>query len=138
MNSQKLANELKNIVERGLEDLPVPYVKGNSIRIGSNVVRITKHGNLVYNIKDNKKIAHTFSKTAAIAVAKTCQKNNSYLKQLMLLDNEVAKHVNDALFYKNSLRKTKDDMRLDILETRLDISMNRAYDAKRQLEQFIY
>jgi len=138
MNSQKLANELKEVIEKGLEDLPVPYVKGNSIRIGANVVRTSKHGNLVYNLKDNKKIAHTFSKTAAVAIAKTCQRNTQYLSEILELDNEVNKHFNDALFFKHSLRRTKDPMRYDILETRLDISMSRAYEAKYQLEQFIF
>ena len=137
MNSQKLAKDLKLLIEQGLEDVPVPYAKGNSIRIGPMVVRTSKHGNLVYDTSTNKKVAHTFSKTAAIAIAKNYKKHSKIIDECMPIDDIIAKHFNDALFFKHGMRNASPE-RYDILETRLDISLDRAYDARAKLERFIF
>ena len=80
-------NELTRLIEQGLEHVPFPYVKGNSVRIGNYVVRTSKRGNFVYNIKEKEQIAHTFSKTAAVAIAKKCAEGNkSIINEVMKLD----------------------------------------------------
>ena len=137
MNSQKLTNDLIELIDKGLEDLPVPYIKGNSIRIGPMVVRTSKHGNLVYDTSTNKKVAHTFSKTAAIAIAKNYKKSRNIVERCMPIDDTIAKHFNDAVFFKHGMRNATPE-RCDILETRLDISLDKAYDARARLERFIF
>ena len=54
-----LINELKALIEQGLEDVPFPYVKGNSVRIGNMIIRTSKSGNYVYDMKHKEQIAHT-------------------------------------------------------------------------------
>ena len=44
-------SELKALIEQGLENIPFPYVKGNSVRIGNMVVRTSKNGNFVFDMK---------------------------------------------------------------------------------------
>jgi len=137
MNSQKLVKELQALIEKGLEHYPVPYIKGNSIRIGKMVVRTSKHGNLVYDTIENKKVAHCFTKSAAIAIARTYKREPQAIKQILEIDDTISKHLNDAMFFKHGM-KSADDTRYDVLETRLDISLTRAYNARAQLDKYIY
>jgi len=137
MKSQKLVKELQDLIEKGLEHYPVPYVKGNSIRIGAMVVRTSKHGNLVYDTVENKKVAHCVTKSAAIAIARTYKKDPKAIQSILHIDDNISKHLNDAMFYKHGM-KTADDMRYDILETRLDISLARARNDRAQLDKYIY
>ena len=69
MISPKVLKDLQEIIEANIDPTLFPYRKGNSIRIGSIVVRESKSGHLVYCAKANKQIARTFSKTAAVAIA---------------------------------------------------------------------
>jgi hypothetical protein len=140
MSIQKIREELKSLIEEGVKNLPVPYAKGNSIRIGSMVVRSSSHGHLVYDIEENKKIAHCFSKRAAIAIAKNIAegRNKNIVREVKTIDDMLSKHYNDALFFKHGLYTTKEASRKDILETRLDISMYKVDACKHQLDQFIY
>ena len=137
MNSQKLAHDLKSLIDKGLEDVAVPYAKGNSIRIGPMVIRTSKHGNLVYDTSTNKKVAHTFSKTAAVAIAKNYKTSEGIVNKCMPIDDTLSKHFNDALFFKHGMRSCSPE-RYTILETRLDISLDKAYIARTKLEQFIF
>jgi len=137
MNSQKLAKDLKDLIEKGLEHYPLPVAKGNSVRIGAMVVRSSKHGHLVYDTSTNKKVAHTFSKTAAIAIAKNYKQTQNIVSKCLPIDDILSKHFNDALFYKHGMRNASPE-RYDVLETRLDISLNKAHQARSQLEQFIF
>lgn len=137
MNSQKLVKDLQALIERGLEHYPVPLVKGNSIRIGKMVIRTSKHGNLVYDTTENKKVAHCFTKSAAIAIARTYKKDPALLKNILRIDDSISKHINDAMFFKHGM-KNADDMRYEVLETRLDISLTRARNERSQLDKYIY
>ena len=59
MNSEYVATQLEEIVNKGLEELPIPYAKGNSIRIKHIIVRKSPKGYLIYNTKDNNQVANS-------------------------------------------------------------------------------
>ena len=132
-------NELTRLIEQGLEHVPFPYVKGNSVRIGNYVVRTSKRGNFVYNIKEKEQIAHTFSKTAAVAIAKKCAEGNkSIINEVMKLDLEIEKNYNDAMFFQHSFKATDDELRKEVLECRLDIATSKIDQGRSRLEDYIY
>lgn len=70
MNSEKLLNDLEEIVNRGLEDSAIPMAKGNSIRIKHVVIRKSPKGYLIYDSKENRQVTRTYFKTTAVAIAK--------------------------------------------------------------------
>ena len=115
-----------------------PYKKGNSIRIGHAVIRKSKRGYLVYDCKANKKVAETYSKTAAVAWAKCLVKERDYFSQIEQLDETIAKHHSDSLFYKNTIEKTENEIKRDTAEFRLEISMQKTQEAKANLMRFIF
>lgn len=143
MKSKKLpptiAQELETLINRNLDTSYFPYVKGKSIRIGHIIVRETSFGFLVFNTKTNKEVDKMFCKTSAVALAKTVAQGecppNDYIRNL---DKVIEKNYNDAVFYKHTMKVTKDDTKFFVAQTRYDIAASKTLYAKEQLDKYIY
>jgi hypothetical protein len=134
-----LAQELEDIVVSGLAEIPLPYQKGNSIRLKNVVIRKHKNGYRVFNISTNKHIQTVFTKTAAVAIAKLyAQKQEDMVDSIINLDDRVAKHYMDALFAKRTVESSKDNMRRESAETNFDIALERAWSSLAQIESYIF
>jgi len=138
MKKASLVNELKALIEQGLEDVSFPYVKGNSVRIGNAIVRTSKSGNFVFDMKYKRQIAHTFCKTAAVAIAKKHAEGQNVVNEVMKLDYEIEKNYNDAVFFQHSYDKSNDELRKEVLECRLDIATTKIDKGRSRLEDYIY
>ena len=138
MTTEKLLNDLEEIVNRGLEDSAIPHQRGNSIRIKHVIIRKSPKGYLIYDAKENKQIVRTAFKSSAIAIAKNLAQGNDITDKLMAYDNAMLKHYNDAVFYKHSMKKSKDESSKQIRATRLDVSMQESYRLRSQLDHYIF
>lgn len=145
MSSKKLtpqlAKELENLINNKIDTSYFPYVKGKSIRIGHIIVRETKAKFfLVFDTKENKEIGKMFCKTSAVALAKTMAKSKEEadIKRIKELDHTISKNFTDALFYKHTMKVTKDDIKREVAETRYDIAAETLWQAKDKLDTFIY
>lgn len=138
MTENKLLNELKNLIEVNLDPSMFPYQKGNSIRIGKMVIRDSKKGFLIYDCQENKQVAITFCKTAAVALAKSLAKGNNLTSKVIELDNTIQKNYNDAMFFSHSLRVSKDEIRKEVIQTRLEIARTRTEQARSALDYIIF
>ena len=58
---KQLAKDLEEIVVHGLAQVPIPYEKGNSIRVKNIVIRKHKNGYRIFDISNNKHIVTTFT-----------------------------------------------------------------------------
>ena len=138
MTAENLLHDLEEIVNRGLEDSAIPHARGNSIRIKHIVVRKSPKGYLIYDAKENCQVTRTVFKTTAIAIAKNLAQGRDLTEQLIEYDRVMLKHYNDAVFYKNCIKKCKDDFVREIRETRLDISIEESRRVRNQLDRFIF
>ena len=138
MTNTTLLKELQHLIEDKLDPSMFPYQKGNSIRIGKIVVRDSKKGFLIYDCQENKQIAITFSKTAALALAKSLAKGHNNTKTVMELDQTIQKNYMDALFFTNTIKTTKDEFKKDVTQTRLEIAKARTANAKSALDSIIF
>ena len=136
--SPKLATELENLINNNLDMSFFPYVKGKSVRIKHIVVRETSFGFLVFDTKENREVAKTFCKTSALALAKNVAFDRNRINEIQQLDRFIQKHYNDALFFKHTIRVTKDEERKFVAETRYDIAAAKTREAKEKLDRFIY
>jgi len=137
MINKQILKDLQEIIEDNLDPSMFPYQKGNSIRIARFVIRESRAGYLVYDIESNKQLAKTFCKTAAIAFAKSLHKGRD-TRRVLDLDKTIEKHYNDCVFYKNTIRKTKDEIRKEITTIRYEIAKTKTSDAKKRLDSFIF
>lgn len=133
-----IINDLEEIVNKGLEDSAIPYKKGNSIRIKHIVVRKSPKGYLIYDAKENRQVVRTFFKSSAIAIAKNLAQGKNIIDKLKVYDDLMLKHYNDAVFYKNSIKRCKDEFTREIRETRLDIALHESRKLRNQLDHYIF
>lgn len=139
MITETVLNELEAIVNKGLENNFIPYKKGNSIRIKNMVVRHNaKKGYLIYDTKTNNQIARTHFKSSALAIAKNLAVGKNHTETLLEYDQQLLKHYNDAVFFKNVLKKTKDVVSAEIREVRLEISIDKTRDIREKIDNFIF
>jgi len=138
MDQNLLINELEAIINKGFDGVHFPYVKGNSIRIGKMIIRTSKHGYLVYDTEHNKQVDQTFSKASAIAMAKSLAHNKDNSVAIMRLDKQIEKNYMDSVYFHNSYKKTEDDMKKEVLLTRLDIAQANTEHARSLLDNYIY
>lgn len=145
MNSNKvtpeLAKELENLINNKIDTSYFPYVKGKSIRIGHIIVRETKAKFfLVFDTKENKEIGKMFCKTSALALAKTMatSQENADINKIKQLDHTISKNFTDALFYKHTIKITKDEIKREVAEMRYEIAADTLWEAKEKLDTFIY
>ncbi len=145
MNSKKftpeLALELENLINNTIDKSFLPYVKGKSIRIGHVIVRETKVGFfLVFDTKENTEIAKMFCKTGAVALAKSIvsKQNDAEIKIIKSLDDIISKNFNDAIFYKHTIKVTKDTIKKQVAQMRYSVARDATQHAKDKLDTFIY
>ena len=137
MINKNILKDLQEIIEDNLDPSMFPYQKGNSIRIGKIVIRESRAGYLIYDIETNTQLAKTFCKTAAIALAKSVSKGRD-TQRVIELDKVIEKHYNDCVFYKHTIRKTKDEVKKEITTNRYEIAKHITTDAKKRLDSFIF
>ena len=138
MTTEKLLNDLEEIVNRGLEDSAIPHQRGNSIRIKHIIIRKSPKGYLIYDAKENKQVVRTYFKTTAVAIAKNLAQGINITETAMECDELMLKHYNDAVFYKHSIRKTNDEFKRDIREARLDIAIQESQRVRSLLDRYIF
>lgn len=137
MIDEQILSQLEELVN-SVDLSVIPYQKGNSIRIKHYVIRKAWHGYLIYDTKENKKVTSYYSKTAAVAHVHCCVHNRAFnITEIAKLDNLLSKHHVDSLFYKNTIEKTKDELKRSVAELRLDIALTYTHDAKARLMQYI-
>lgn len=129
---------LEEIIDNNIDEVDFPQVKGNSIRIKNMVIRKSRNGYLIYDTKDNRQVAKTFCKASAVAVAKSLAKGIDQTDKVLRYDSIIEKNYNDSLFYKNTLRRTKDDFKRSVIEIRFLDAKDRTESAKRFLDSIIF
>lgn len=133
-----LAEELKNIIVQGARKYPMPFKKGNSIFIGTVVIRPSKqNGYLLYDTKESEHITTTYSKYGALAVAKLYMYNKD-IEPALYQDKTLQKYDNDCLFYKHMIENSDNQFRIDTAKVRLEISQAFYEQAVEYLEQIIF
>jgi len=133
----KLATDLQKLIDAGSKKYPLPYKKGNSIRLGHVIIRAKKDGFILFDCKEGLQICMTASKHGALAAAKTYLANKD-IDKVLRLDHNYNKHDNDCAFYANTIKKSKDVFKKEIARTRLDISEAERSCLVNDLEAIIF
>ena len=140
MNFESVADDLMEIIETGLESSSVilPYQKGNSVRIGKYAIRKNAKGYQIYDCAKNARVAVTNFKITAIALAKSLAEGKNYTDRILYADSELLKHYNDAVYYRNRIRRSDDISVVESRLHRLDISIAKSKALKQDLDKFIF
>ncbi len=138
ISNKNLVEQLERLLDENIKKVLIPHVRGNSIRIKDHIVRKSKAGWLVYNAKKNHQIARMFSKTAAVALAKTLAQGRDEFKTINQLDGYIQKHYNDALFARHVMLNTHDEEKRVVSEMKYELAWEKTCEAKDKLEAYIF
>lgn len=135
--NKKLISDLEELLNT-IDPSLFPYQKGNSIRIGKYVIRNSKGFYKIFDCESNTMIEETFCKTSAVALVKTLIKGTAAKRTILDLDKDIQKWYNDCVFYKHTMKKTKDESKYFMTYTRYEIARDRTDLAKQKLDKYIY
>jgi hypothetical protein len=130
--------QLEAIIYNGIKKTPLPFKKGNSIRIGKIVIRESKtQGYIIFDCENGLQIDVASSLRGAIAMSKLYLMNQDITK-IKYLDRKYSKYYNDSIFYKASLKNASNESRKIVIEDRLDIAEDEMYSISQSLESIIF
>jgi hypothetical protein len=131
----KAIKELQTLLlSKELED--IPYVLENKIVIGNFLIKPANHGDYWLIDRRNHTKELFYNKLSAIAAAKNHNMLN-VKNEIRKLDKLLTKHSNDSIFYKHTIKKSKNSVRRESVQNRLDISNFYSRSAKQKLYNFI-
>jgi len=136
-NIKLVRKKLQELLEKDIDPVYFPVKKGDRINIGSYSIATIPGGYSVKNYKSNKIIAITYSKTAAIALAKNLSKKKNVLEKVMELDKIIEKNTIDCMFYMHTMKVTKNPIKFESTSNRYNVSKQRMKDAKEKLNRLI-
>lgn len=137
--NKRILKELKDIIESNIDPTMFPQQKGNSIRVGKIIVRKNKRGYMIYDITiGGSALYETFSKKAALAIAKSYNKGIDNSNKVLELDRRIQKNYNDSVFYKHTIETTKDEFKKDATITRFEIANAETSQALQSLDRYIF
>lgn len=126
-----------HFVDQEISKYTIPYKKGNTILIGNYAIRYSNENYLIFDCKSNKMIDRTYSRAAAIAIAKFLSVGEDISKRVHFFDDILQKNYTDAVFYKNIIQKSKNESVRAVRQARLQLALERTQSAYAVLEQFV-
>ena len=135
--SEYAINDLKDIIDSSdLDPTMFPVKKGDKINIGSYSIRKTNGYYTVKSYKSNNIVAETYTKAAALAIAKLLSKKKP-ISEVIQLDKTAGKYKNDCMFYKHTMNVTKDAEKWECTWIRYDVAKASRDCALDKIKKFI-
>jgi len=137
MIEKNFVKKLENLIDQNIEKVSFPMQNGEDILIKNYLIRSTAHGYIVIDTIKKQKIAFTNFKKSAVAIAKTLSEGKNKTTQVLKLDDIILKNHNDAIFYKNTIKNSKDCIKKEIVRARLEVAIEQSARASQNLEHFV-
>lgn len=135
--NEQILKQLDDVISAGVGKLP--YTKGGDIYIEHSMIQKSRKGFVVFDTKEKVKVSTITNKISAIAVAVQNNKGSVHsIRHIEELDRQFSKHYMDILFHKHTISVTKDEIRREITETRLDIALNACYKVREEISNYLY
>jgi hypothetical protein len=138
MIKENFAKTLETFINEGIDKHAIPSCAGSNVRVKNYLIRQTSKGYVVINTSKNCQVAFTNFKTSAVVIAKTLAEGKNTIREALRLDDIIFKNYNDAIFYKNIINSSSDQLTKETRRARLEIALDRAAHAKQILEDFIF
>ena len=134
-----VAKEILQLIDKETDKLCVPIQQGNSVTIKHMVVRESPQGFLVINVLTDQQVACTFSKTAAVAIAKSHARGTvDHTSQILKIDNQIQQKYNDCVHFKHTIYLSEDEDRKSAAEIRYDVAWDDVITLRSELDPYIF
>lgn len=115
-----------------------PIFENNNLRIGKFLITKTIDGFEVSCVDTNKILAFFYNRGGAIAFVQNRMRKLRLDKKIQDLDWIIVKQNNDCIFYKNSIKKSKNRKHKISLLARIDLAQQSIKDARTELQEIIF
>jgi hypothetical protein len=103
------------------------------------VVRESAQGFLVINALTDQQVACTFSKTAAVAIAKSHANGSAtYTPMILKIDDKIQQKYNDCVHFKHTIYLSEDEDRKSAAEIRYDVAWDDVITLRSELDPYIF
>lgn len=133
-NLNSVLHDLESIVDFKVGKYAIPVADSSTIRIKNTLIRHSKNGYVIIDTAKNKTVAKTFTKIAALAIAKLYVDNKPY-NLVFVFDTQIEKNLNDMKFYDYVITKTNDEekklncqIRRSVAKEQVDIAKSKLND----------
>ncbi len=134
-----VAEEILQLIDKETNKMCVPIQQGDCVVIKHMVVRANDEGFKVHNILTDAEVARTFSKTAAVAIAKNLAKGQmDYTSQILKIDDKIQQKYNDCVHFKHTIYLSEDEDRKYAAEIRYEVAWDDVISLRSQLDHYIF
>ncbi len=134
-----VAKEILQLIDQETNKLCVPIQQGNSVTIKHMVVSESAQGFLVINALTDQTVACTFSKTAAVAIAKSHARGTvDHTAQILKIDSQIQHKYNDCVHFKHTIYLSEDEDRKSAAEIRYDVAWDDVITLRSELDPYIF
>ncbi len=134
-----VAKEILQLIDQETNKLCVPIQQGNSVTIKHMVVRESAQGFLVINVLTDQQVACTFSKTAAVAIAKSHANGSAtHTPMILKIDDKIQQKYNDCVHFKHTIYLSEDEDRKSAAEIRYDVAWDDVITLRSELDPYIF
>jgi len=139
MNTNHLSKELLKLIDRNIDKVCIPVKNGSGIRMKHFIIRENGYSHLIYDLRYNKQVATTFTKTAALATAKALvDDREDDIDKITLLDREIQSKYNKCVQYKNTIANSDNPISIDNANIRYDISWDDVLNLRDRLDEYVF
>ena len=139
MNTKHLSKELLKLIDRNIDKVCIPVKNGSGIRMKHFIIRENGYSHLIYDLRYNRQVATTFTKTGAIATAKALvDDREDDIDKITLLDREIQAKYNKCVQYKNTIANSDNPISIDNANIRYDISWDDVLNLRDRLDEYVF
>ncbi len=131
-----LIHQLKDFVDSSVDTVLFPVKTKNRINIGSYSIKPSKGMYSIKCYRTNEVVAKTYTKAAALAIAKLLNKKQN-VDNILRLDDVAAKHKTDCIFYRYTINTTDNELKREITQNRYDIARSCERTVLEKIKQYI-
>ena len=134
-----VAKEILQLIDQETNKLCVPIQQDNSVTIKHMVVRESAQGFSVINALTDQQVACTFSKTAAVAIAKSHANGSAtHTPMILKIDDKIQQKYNDCVHFKHTIYLSEDEDRKSAAEIRYDVAWDDVITLRSELDPYIF
>ena len=139
MQVKKLGKRLQRFIDEQAEKVCMPIQHGNSVRVSLVGSEMCIRDSLLYDINANKQVTTTFTKTAALALAKQLADDpKNSIKHIVDTDESIQNKYYECIFYKYTMTTTDDDIKREVTKIRYDIVWEDLLKLRDTLDNYIF
>jgi hypothetical protein len=139
MNTKNLSKQLKKLIDRNIHKVCIPVKSGNGIRMKHFIIRENGYSHLIYDLRYNRQVGTTFTKTGAIATVKALIDDREYdIENITNLDREIQSKYNKCLQFKTTIAYSDNEISVDSAHIRYDIAWDDLLNLRDRLDEYVF